>query len=107
MIKMKSNRKPSFSLECFTVSEAAMRALSAGTIRDALRRHQRGDWGSVTRDQQRWNDACLQLGDGDLESVFQDAQVIRRSVQIKYIRLPGVNLTDLECIVSGCLAKFL
>jgi hypothetical protein len=77
MFHLKPRKKPSFCLECFTVSEAAKKSLTDKTIRDALLRHQRGEWGSVNREQRKWNDASLRLEDGDLESVFKDTQGTR------------------------------
>jgi hypothetical protein len=75
------NRKTrEFRLTCFSASDAANQALTSEDIRDAILRHQRGDWGSVDRQTRRENDNALQLGDGPLLSIFETRDGIRFSV---------------------------
>ena len=67
-------RKPKtrgFRLNCHSVSDDASCVLTDEQIRDALRRHQHGDWGIVDRRTRRENDHGLELGDGELMSIFE------------------------------------
>ena len=76
-------RKPKtrgFRLNCRYVSDAASSVLTDEQIRDALRRHERGDWGSVDRQTRRENDHSLELGDGELMSIFETEDGTRFNV---------------------------
>ena len=67
-------RKPKtrgFRLNCRCVSDAASSVLTDEQVREALRRHERGDWGSVDKQTRRENDHSLELGDGELMSIFE------------------------------------
>jgi len=76
-------RKPKireFRPTCRYISEAVTQALTDEEVRDALCRHQRGDWGSVDRHIRRWNDRNLAMGNGELMSIFKTKDGIRFTV---------------------------
>ena len=80
MLHLKPEEQQSFQLTCFTVSKAASQTLAKRIVRDALRRHQRGDWGGVDTQTREYNDANLKLGDGELVSIFEDSVGTRFTV---------------------------
>jgi hypothetical protein len=52
-----------FPLGCLSITANAENALTADEVLEAVKRHQRGDWGDVCNEDAKANDAALKYGD--------------------------------------------